>query len=59
MSARMEIVLKSKTPSPQSNIGARGNYKKRATTANVVCHMFVLSDGVIGIENEQLKGVQY
>ncbi|CAB3992192.1 Hypothetical predicted protein [Paramuricea clavata] len=32
---------------------------KKATTANVVCHMFVLSDGVIGIENGQLTGVQY
>jgi hypothetical protein len=31
---------------------------KKATTANVVCHMFVLSDGVIGIENGQLTGVQ-
>jgi hypothetical protein len=32
---------------------------KKATTANVVCHMFVLSDGVIGIENGQFTGVQY
>ena len=32
---------------------------KKATTANVVCHMFVLSDGVIGIANGQLTGVQY
>jgi hypothetical protein len=32
---------------------------KKATTANVVCHMFVLSDGVIGIENGRLTGVQY
>jgi hypothetical protein len=32
---------------------------KKATTANVVCHMFILSDGVIGIENGQLTGVQY
>jgi hypothetical protein len=32
---------------------------KKATTANVVCHMFVLSHGVIGIENGQLTGVQY
>ncbi|CAB3996848.1 Hypothetical predicted protein [Paramuricea clavata] len=32
---------------------------KKATTANVVCHMFVLSDGGIGIENGQFTGVQY
>jgi hypothetical protein len=31
---------------------------KKATTANVVCHMIVFSDGVIGIENG-LTGVQY
>ncbi|CAB3995062.1 Hypothetical predicted protein [Paramuricea clavata] len=32
---------------------------KKVTTANVVCHMFVLSDGFIGIDNGQLTGVQY
>jgi hypothetical protein len=30
---------------------------KKATTANVMCHMFVLSYGVIG-DNGQLTGVQ-
>ena len=32
---------------------------KKATTANVVCYMFVLSDGVIRIANGQLAGVKY
>jgi hypothetical protein len=32
---------------------------KRATTANVLCHMFVLSDGLINIVNGQLQSVQY
>ena len=32
---------------------------KKATTANVVCYMFVLSDGVIKIANGQLAGVKY
>jgi hypothetical protein len=32
---------------------------KKATTANVICYMFVLSDGVIRIANGQLAGVKY
>jgi hypothetical protein len=32
---------------------------KKATTVNVVCYMFVLSDGVIRIANGQLAGVKY
>ena len=32
---------------------------KKAATANVVCYMFVLSDGVIRIANGQLAGVKY
>jgi hypothetical protein len=32
---------------------------KKATTANVICHMFVLSDRLIEMANGQLKKVQY
>ncbi|CAB4024906.1 Hypothetical predicted protein [Paramuricea clavata] len=32
---------------------------KKATTANLVCYMFVLSDGVIRIANGQQAGVKY
>jgi hypothetical protein len=32
---------------------------KKATTANVVCYLFVFSDGVIKIANGQLAGVKY
>ena len=32
---------------------------KKATTANVVCYLFVLSEGVIKIANGQLAGVKY
>ena len=32
---------------------------KKATTADVVCYLFVLSDGVIKITNGQLAGIKY
>jgi hypothetical protein len=32
---------------------------KKATTANVICYLFVLSDGVIKITNGQLAGIKY
>jgi hypothetical protein len=32
---------------------------KKVTTADVVCYLFVLSDGVIKITNGQLAGIKY
>ena len=33
--------------------------KKLATTANVLCKMFVLSDGLLNISNKNLESIQY
>ena len=32
---------------------------KRATTANVMCKIFVVSDGLVNIVNNGLKSIQY
>ena len=32
---------------------------KRATTANVMCKIFVVSDGLVNIVNNDLKSIQY
>jgi hypothetical protein len=56
MPARSETVLKYQT----LNLEYWWKLQSfKATTANVVCYMFILSDGVIGIENGQLNRVQY
>ena len=33
--------------------------KKKATTANVMCKIFVLSDGLVNIVNRDLMSIQY
>ena len=33
--------------------------KKKATTANVMCKIYVLSDGLVNIVNNDLSSIQY
>ena len=39
--------------------GALLEVTKRATTANVMCKIFVVSDGLVNIVNNGLKSIQY